>query len=500
MKKKKNIGPVTTLIFLTFICAFISSILSIIGFEGTVTYMTNNTLETSLITVENILSYDGIRYLFLNIVDNFILCKPLVLLIISLIGSSICEQSGLLKAQAESIKKYKSSVITFVVLLIGFIFSFIGDYSYIIFLPLIGVIYKYLNRNAIIGIITLFLGVTIGKASGFLVNYDSYLLGILTQTSANLTVDKEYIFALSSNLFIMIASSIIFLFTLCIIITKYIEYKFPKPEKLEDELIVSKNALKATYIGLLIIVIILICLLIPGFSTSGLLLDIEQENYIAKLFSINSPFNNGLVVLSMVIMMICGLIYGKVSGNIKTSSDYNKGLSKSFSKAGYIFVLLFFSSLLTSILNYTHIPEVICVNLVEMVGNLNFTGVVLILTFFIITLLITLIMPSLESKWILMSPIIIPLFMKANISPNFAQFIFSAASSIGNCITPFFIYFLIMIGFMEKYNETNSRITIIDTMKILIKPAILITVIWLLIIIGWYIVGLPIGIRSYPTL
>ena len=290
------------------------------------------------------------------------------------------------------------------------------------------------------------------------------------------------------------------MFSLTGIIISKTEYRFDKPEKEDDELVISKKGLKSVNIALLIISIILIYFLIPGVRGSGLLLDNSADTYIAKLFSNSAPFKEGILFLVVIVMMICGLIYGKVSGNIKSSDEYNKGLSISFSKTGYVFALLFFASILTSVIEYTNIHEMLCVSLVEFMGKLNFTGVLLILALFIITIIITLIFPSLTGKWMLMSPVIVPLFMKANISPNFTQFIFTAADSIGKCITPFFAYFIVMVGFIQKYNDDYERITLFKTINMMIKIALLIIVIWILIIIGWYIVGLPTGIGSYPTI
>ena len=198
-------------------------------------------------------------------------------------------------------------------------------------------------------------------------------------------------------------------------------------------------------------------------------------------------------------MMICGLIYGKKSGNIKTSEDYNKGLSVSFSKTGYVFVLMFFASILTSVLEYTNLHEMVLVWLVELIGNLSFTGIILIITLFIITILITIVFPSTISKWILMSPVVVPLFMKANISPSFTQYIFLAADSVGKLLTPFFAYYIVMLGFLQKYSN-NERITISKVFKLMMKPVTLIIVIWMLIIIGWYVIGLPTGVNTYPTI
>ena len=484
------IGPSTTLIILTILVALLGTVFSILNFEGTITNIDNNVLSTSTITFKSMFSIEGIKYLFSNVVINFKIFEPLVLLIISLIGASILETSGLIKAKVNSLKKFKPQVITFIVLLIGFLTSFIGNYAYIIFLPLVGIIYKYLNRNSLLGVLTLFIGVTISHASGFIYNYDSYLLGVITSKSANI-VNSSYNFNLSSNIYIMISSSIIFLFCLTGIITSKLEYRFDKPEKEEDELVVSKEGLKIVNITLLIIGFILIYFLVPGFYGSGILLDNTKDSYIAKLFSDSAPFKEGILFLSVIIMMICGLIYGKKSGNIKTSEDYNKGLSVSFSKTGYVFVLMFFASILTSVLEYTNLHEMVLVWLVELIGNLSFTV--------IITILITIVFPSTISKWILMSPVVVPLFMKANISPSFTQYIFLAADSVGKLLTPFFAYYIVMLGFLQKYSN-NERITISKVFKLMMKPVTLIIVIWMLIIIGWYVIGLPTGVNTYPTI
>lgn len=497
MKKKYKLGPSTTIIILTFIVAILGAVFSILNIDGTITNIDNGVLST--ITVNNILTKEGIKYIFSNIVVNFKMFEPLVLLIISLIGTSICENSGLIKAKMEKYKKFKPQVITFLVLLIGFIFSFLGSYAYIIFIPLVGTMYKYLNRNGALGVITLFVGVTIGQACGILCNYDTFLLSEMTTKAANI-VDESYKFSQSSNLYISIISIVAFLFALTGIIISKTEYRFDKPDKEDDELIVSNQGLKAVNIALLIIGIILIYFLMPGVRGSGLLLDNSQKSYIAKLFSDTAPFKEGVMFLGVAIMMICGLVYGRVSGNIKSSDDYNKGLSLSFSKTGYVFALLFFASILISVLEYTNLHEMVCVTLVEFVGKLNFTGVLLILALFIITIITTLVFPSLTGKWLLMSPVVVPLFMKANISPSFTQFIFTAADSVGKCITPFFAYFIVMLGFIQKYNDENERITLFKVISMMSKIAILIIVIWVLIIIGWYIVGLPIGVGTYPTI
>ena len=93
-----------------------------------------------------------------------------------------------------------------------------------------------------------------------------------------------------------------------------------------------------------------------------------------------------------------------------------------------------------------------------------------------------------------MSPTIVPLFMRANISPAFTQFIFQAADSVGKIISPSFIYFIILIAYLEKYRRDDKKqVTIFGTLKLLLPTILIMTVVWIIIVCLWYVAGFPIG-------
>ena len=203
----------------------------------------------------------------------------------------------------------------------------------------------------------------------------------------------------------------------------------------------------------------------------------------------------------LIILMICSFIYGFISKNIKNTNDFSVGLSKEFDNLGYIFVLMFFVSLLASILSFTNLGEVIGSWLISFMDNLEFTGLPLILIMFFIIVLMSILIPDAVTKWTIASPIIVPLFMKANITPDFTQFIFKAADSVGKGITPFFIYFIVMLALLEKYNSKESvKITVFGTMKMLLPTILLCMVVWVLILIAWFIIGIPIGPGTFATM
>lgn len=502
-KKQKSLNPIFTILILTFIIMIVSLLFSVLGIEGHKSTIVNDSLESSLTTVKNIFSLDGIHFLFGNIVNSFTTFEPLAYLVLSLIGISIGSASGLFQKLFSPLKKLRLSVLTFVLLLVSIISNIIGEYSFMLLIPLAGVMYQYAGKNPMLGVMTAFLGTSIGYGTNIIFTYDDYALGMLTQVAANATVDENYVFDLFSTSIIGPVSTFILAFIGTIIITKFLAPKLPKKCHLDDEVVYKDSKVAARISGVLFILIALVIgyMIIPGLPGSGALLDHNETEYIAQLFSPNAPFRTGIILFITIMLVLCSFIYGIISGNLKSTEDCGLGLSKEFKNVGYLFVLLFFVSNMLAILNWTNIGSVITTRLVDFISTLQISGMPLIIAVFILIIIASILIPGNIEKWTLLSPIVIPLFMRANITPDFTQFLFKAADGIGKSISLFFVYFIIMVGFLQKYNaERKEEITLFGTLKILFPSILLFTIVWILIIIGWYLVGLPLGMNTMPTL
>ena len=197
--------------------------------------------------------------------------------------------------------------------------------------------------------------------------------------------------------------------------------------------------------------------------------------------------------------IICSYIYGRISGNIRNSNDVTYSLTRSFENTGYIFVLLFFTSIMLGLLEWSNIGNVIATNIIDFVGTLNFSGISLIFIVFLVVIIISIIIPSAVTKWNVIAPIFVPLLMRANITPQFAQVIFSAADAVGKLFSPIYIYLIIAIGFLYKH-DSNKNTSIFSTMKKMMPAILLLALIYFVIIIGWYLIGLPLGINSSITM
>lgn len=496
-KESKVLGPIFVMGIITIIVMLISFVLSLFGIEGQVVDTTKNTLEMKMVGINNIFSAEGIKFLFSSNIANFNLLTPIAVLVISLISTSIAETSGLIKHISLPLKKLSTPVLIFITLLVSSILTFLGEYSFAILLPVIGIIFKYTGRNPMLGIITAFIGITCSYGTGMIYNYDTYFLGTITELSATMEVDPSFTYDVLSCCYIMIVSTFIIVFLGTGIINKYLAPKFKKVVQEEDELKLSNKALWITNAIVGVVLLLTIIMILPG----GILLDNEQTKYIAKLMSPTAPFREGIMIIILLTIMITSAVYGKISGNIQNRIEYNVGLYKTFQNVGYVFVLMFFASIMISILNWTNVGVIISSFIIRLVSQTNVSGTILIALFFISNILISIFIPSSTTKWNMMAPLIVPLFMRSNITPEFTQFIFSISDGIGKAISPFFIFFVVMLGFLQKYNDNNDKeITIFGTIQLMLPSILLLAIIWLVLIICWNIIGLPLGIDTFATM
>ena len=90
--------------------------------------------------------------------------------------------------------------------------------------------------------------------------------------------------------------------------------------------------------------------------------------------------------------------------------------------------------------------------------------------------------------------------MNSGVTPEFAQIIFRAGESVTYGLTPIMAYFVIYLAYMELYNQDNKGIGLFSSLKYLIPYSIGTLLMWLVLIIIWYLVGIPIGIGVSPLL
>ena len=513
MKKIKRIRdkiilhPIMSFLILMLITIILSGILSLFDITATYNTVNNKTfaLEPTMVAVENLFSLRGLKYIFSNTVSNFASFTPLSMLLITLLGIGIMDKTGFLDTLFYVLtRKLRKNVVTFILVLICILSSIGGDLFYIILIPISALLFKYGKRNPQAGIITAFAAISCGIGINFVINsIDSSLLNY-TASAANL-LKEGFTIKTSSFTIIMTIATIAASFILTNITEKNIIPRLGKYEVEEEteEKYVSKKELRSLYISLMvggIYLLIFIYNIIPGLPFSGNLLDYSQKLYIDKLFGYNSFFNSGFVFVVTILFFILGLVYGILTKNIKNQREMCDDLSHSLDGMGKVLVLIFFASTFISILKYSNIGVLFTSWIADIISKTSFSGLPLIILIFILSALATLLLPSSIHRWSILSPVMVPVLMNTGVTPEFAQVIFRASESVTYALTPVMAYFVIYLAYMEIYEQDKKGTGLFSSLKYMIPYSFGILGMWIVLIIIWYLVGIPLGIGVSPIM
>ena len=507
MKKKKiRLHPALLFLLLTLGIMIFSSIGSILNLEASY-YVVNEAtgdLTSQVVNINNLFNRTGLQYLISNMLNNFLNFAPLGNLIIGLLGVGVAYKSGLLNSLFKMIgERVPRKFLTFIVVLLGIIFSMFYEVGYVILIPLAAILFMNLGRHPSAGICAAFSGITFGYGANIIVNrFDSMLT--LYSEKASKILDSSYNVNLYGNIIFTAISMILVAYVGMLVTEKFIipklgKYYFDEEEPSQED-IVSKKERKGVILSLgatLIAVILLVYCIIKGLPFSGLLLDLNQNKYVDMLFGSGSYFYKGSVTIFSFLLIFSSLIYGIRVGTIKDNRDLVDGMSYYLKDVASLLVLISFAAQFCMIFKETNIGLFIVASLSELLNEFQLTGLLLIVVTFIIVAICTFFIPMASTKWAILSPIVVPMFMQSSMTPEFAEAVFRAADSSIKGLTPIFSYFVILIGFLHIYNKRkNDVITITDAMSLMIPYTIAFTILWLIIILAFYIIGIPIGIGT----
>ena len=522
--KKFYFHPITMFIVLSLIIVLCSAILSKFEMQATYNVINTNTneLESKIVAVENLLSFDGMKFIISNAATNFISFAPLGMLLISLIGLGIAEATGFIDTFSKKyLRKLNHIQLTLIIIFIATISSLINEIGYAILIPLVAMMYASIGRNPLTGIVTAFCGVAFGYGVSIFVGSIEVSLMETTSAAAAL-IDANNHISLTSNLIFIIVASIILTIVGTIIIEKIISPRLGKYKEKEDmskteELRIidleeeqqhkiererkEKKGLRYALITFLVVVVIFIYMVIPGLPNSGLLLDMKETTYLNQVFGPNSYFQDGFTYMMSLLFLFMGIAYGIGAKSVKNDRDMLEKAGDYFSKIGNIIILIFVVSQFVAIFKKTNIATIITAWLANLIEYLDFSGIPLIILVLILIAISNLFLTTPSAKWTIFAPVVVPMFMQSNISAQFAQVVMRAADSMTNGITPLLGCFVIYVGYLNIYNfNKNKPMTITRSIKLVTPYCAIICATWLLLVVGWYIIGLPIGPGVYPTI
>ncbi len=389
--------PTTVFIILSIAVVICSAIFAQMGLE--VTYDTYNTATGEIIQTSvkatSLLTPDGIRFMFLNVISNFTGFFPLgpVFTIILCVG--VAEGTGFLEAILRRIAKVTpKKLVTSMVIFLGIMSNIASSTGYVVLIPLAAIIFISFNRHPIAGMAAAFAGVSGGWSANLLIGTnDPMFAGISTQ-AANM-LDSTYVVQPTANWYFMVASTFLIVLVGTLVTEKIVEPRLGKYEgevvQVEDITDLEKRGLLWALISAVVYILIIALLVVPD----GAILRNTETNGI-----LTSPFMSSIISIMAFFILVPGLFYGIGAKVIKNDKDVIELMIKGINTISGFLVLIFFASQFISYFDYSKLGTIISVNGAVFLQNTGFVGLPLIIAFIILTSFINIIIAVDSAKWV----------------------------------------------------------------------------------------------------
>lgn len=434
----------------------------------------------------NLFSTEGLHWFLDNMIKNFTGFAPLGLVIAMTLAIGICEESGMLISMLNSaLKNVPGAIVPFIIAFIGTVGNIASDTAMVVIPPLAAIIYMGAGKHPVVGMIVGYAGAQAGFTANLMVaGTDSLLQGLTNQAITGFIPDTTFQVDVTCNWFFMIASTFLCSLVIGLVSIKIIEPRFGKyeganNEKIEELTPAQKKGLNAAGITAIIYIVIIVVLFFMG-PLAG-----EGGKFVG------SPLLKGLIPILFCFFSLCGLAYGFTSGSFKNSTDVNKAMTKQMSAMGSYVLFCFFCGQFQGLFNWTKLGTMLAIAGADFLENLGFTGMPLWVAFIIICALVNIIVSSGSAKWAIFAPIFVPMFMLLGYHPGFTQLLYRLGDSPGNCFSPMSPYIWMLLSVAQTKYMPDLKIGTVIANEIPI--AIILQIVWIIFVIAWMAIGIPIG-------
>jgi len=478
--------PVTLFAILAVLVVLLSWLLSALDVTA------ENPVEGGQIEIFNLLSPEGVQWLFTSAVDNFLGFAPLGVVLVTMLGIGMAEQTGLISALLRGfIMAVPRSLVTLGIVFAGVMSSVASDAGYVVLPPLAAILFVAMGRHPLAGIAAGFAGVSAGFSANLLLSGTDVLLGELTIEAAA-TVDAEYAegMNLAMNYWFIIVSTILLTIVGTLVSQFIVEPRLgpwkgegTASNENEESMMLSdrerKGLIWAGVAGLITIVLLALLIVPPNSVLRG------EDGGIVQ-----SPFMDSLVIIIVVVFFIPGTVYGIVTRTVRNDTDAVDHMSNTLAGMAVFIVLAFTAGQFIAYFDESNMGLLVSVTGADFLESVNLTGIPLLLIFMLFVGIINIFVGSASAKWAMLAPILVPIMMYLGFSPELTQAAYRVSDSATNILSPLLPYFALIIAVAQRYDR---KIGIGSLISVMLPYSLAFWASWTLMLLAWYLLGLPLG-------
>ncbi len=475
---------------------------------------------------KSLLTTDGIYWMLSSMLRNFTHTPALGLIFVGMLGIGVAEKFGLFSALMRAMAlATPRSLLTPMIVFIGANASVASDAGYIILPPLAAALFAAVGRSPVAGLAAAFCGVSGGFGGGlFPTAGDGFLAGVAT-TAAHV-IDHNYpTVEATHNLYFKGASAVVV--TLCgwFVTDKIIEPRLRREGVVArgtaDETAAitdmglkpaEKRALAYSLVTMAAVLAVFFALvLVPGAPLHGQgqqtlpsgqviiegpasAIQAQAQGQPAKGLRLTERpgdrWAHVIVPLIFFSFFLPGVVYGFCIGALRTQKDLMESLQHGVKSLVPILTILFFLGQFVAYFQYTGLDRMLAYSGGQLLVRADLPVPILISLFIGIVVLGDFCMSGMLSKFGVLAPIFIPMFMMVGISPELTTAAYRIGDSVVNVITPLNSYQLILLMVLRRYKPQAGIGSLISLM---LPYSLALGLCWTGFLLVWWLTGIDLG-------
>lgn len=453
----------------------------------------------------SLMTKDGIYWMLSSMVRNFTGLPALGLIFVSMLGIGLAEKFGIFSAFMRCVAlATPKSIITPMVIFIGANSSVASDAGYIILPPLAAALYGAIGRSPIAGFAAAFAGVSGGFGGGiFPTAADGFLAGVATQAAH--IIDPKYPDVLAThNLYFKSASAVVIMLAGWFVTDKIVEPRLQRQALAVPPDTSAMTSMALTPVekkGLMLAGLVMLAIL--GTFAAMVLIPEAPLHGRGTLMLANGkpvPFERegdrwSQVIVPMIFLtfILPGMTYGFITGVLRTQKDFIDAIYHGIRSIVPVLAIAFFMGQFVNYFQYTGLDRMLAYAGGSLLLAADLPVPLLIVLFVMLVICGDFAISGMLSKFGVLAPIFIPMFMMVGMSPELTTAAYRIGDSVVNIITPLNSYLLIILVGLQKYKPKAGLGSLISLM---LPYSIVFALTWTGFLLLWYFSGMDLGTKA----
>jgi aminobenzoyl-glutamate transport protein len=208
---------------------------------------------------------------------------------------------------------------------------------------------------------------------------------------------------------------------------------------------------------------------------------------------IESPgdrWSHVIVPMIFFTFLIPGLLYGRLTGAWRTQREALDGIYHGIRAIVPVLVIAFFMAQFVNYFAYTRLDRMLAHAGGAALVAADLPVPVLLVLFVLLVIAADFALSGMLSKFGVMAPIFIPMFMFVGMSPELTTAAYRIGDSAVNVVTPLNSYMLVIIAVLQKY---DPRAGLGSLIALMIPYSVLLFLAWTAFLLGYWWLGVPLG-------